>query len=106
MSSQAKDSDARDLLIELARQWQELALQKEELEEKNRLKLPPCQSSLDRGNPMRKLDQERVQKAIEPSATVHDFSNFADGRGQVRAMWQWARDLDRDCGVSFVDQSK
>ena len=36
MSSQAKDSDARDLFIELARQWQELALQKEELEEKNR----------------------------------------------------------------------
>ena len=36
MSSQAKDSDARDLFIELAQQWQELALQKEELEEKNR----------------------------------------------------------------------
>ena len=35
MSSQAKDSDARDLFIELARQWQELARQKEDLE-KNR----------------------------------------------------------------------
>jgi len=32
MSSQAKDSEARDLFIELARQWQELALQKEERE--------------------------------------------------------------------------
>jgi hypothetical protein len=32
MSSQAKDSDARDLFIELARQWQELARQKEDLE--------------------------------------------------------------------------
>jgi hypothetical protein len=32
MSSQAKDSEARDLFIELARQWQELALQKEDLE--------------------------------------------------------------------------
>jgi len=39
MALQAKDRDAKAAFIELARQWQELARQKEDLE-RNRIKPP------------------------------------------------------------------
>lgn len=51
MSSQAKDSEVRNLFIELARQWQELALQKEDLEKLalscRRIQSSPLQVNFD-----------------------------------------------------------